>query len=77
MKGVIGVGNIRCANEALAGVSHSLESASDFLEWADAHGDRLTWQHIQTRYECSRATAYRWLAAYRNVRQKREARRAA
>jgi hypothetical protein len=59
------------------GVCVALEAAVEFWLWCEQQRVPPTWQDIQKRYEVSRATAFRWLAAYRNVREKQEARKAA
>ena len=64
------------AMPAQVGIARSLEAALLFFEWA-ANQHHLTHESIQREYGCSRATAYRWLSAYRAVAEKRAARTAA
>lgn len=62
------------------GMLHSLEFALTFMVWAEERGDRLTWQAISERWGVHRATAYRYLAAWKAFKATRldsEQRRAA
>lgn len=36
------------------------------LTWFDSRRMAPTWQDVVTRFECSRPTAFRWLALYRH-----------
>ena len=65
--------NARMRVEIPAGVTASLEMAIRFTDWADQMGPRLTPAAIKGRYGCSRATSYRWFAAYRAARRNVEA----
>lgn len=48
-----------------AGIANSFEMALRFSGWAQSLGERLTRKAIQEHWHVSRATAYRWLNAYR------------
>ena len=62
---------------AQVGIANSLEAALDFFDWASSLRGELTHTAIQNHYQCSRATAYRWLSAYRAVAARRAMRSAA
>lgn len=50
------------------GMVSSFEFAIRFIDWADALGAALTPERIVERWECSRATSYRWWRAYQAAR---------
>jgi transposase len=50
-----------------AGIATSFEMAIRFSGWAQSMGERLTRKAIQEHWHVSRATAYRWLNAYRSA----------
>jgi transposase len=56
------------AREMRPGIVASLEQTIRFLDWAEDMGDRLTPAAIKEKFGCSRATSYRWFAAYRDAR---------
>jgi len=60
--------SLRCHKEIVAGMATSIESVLAFAAWADQMGARLSADAIRQRFECSRATSYRWLSAYRAAR---------
>lgn len=48
-----------------------MEAAIRFASWADdalRHRERLLPEDVMARFECSRPTAYRWIAAYYDAR---------
>lgn len=49
------------------GVTSSLQGAVEFWLWTQSLHMEPTREAIQAHYGCSRATAYRYLNAYRNV----------
>ena len=54
------------------GMYTALEFSMEFLDWtATLHGEP-TPKLIQQRFSVCRATAYRWIAAYRAFKQRRE-----
>ncbi len=53
------------------GMLSALEFALEFAEWAKDRGDRLTHKAIAERWEVDRATAYRWLGAWRAFQDRR------
>lgn len=42
----------------------------DWILWAIVQRAPITWEAIATRFAVSRATAYRWLAALEDARQR-------
>lgn len=51
------------------GMASSFELAIRFTDWASTlPPDGLTWQAIVARWNVSKATAYRWRAAFRAAR---------
>lgn len=60
--------SLRLNREIRAGVGTSLELAIRFAAWADSMGDRLSPAAIREHFGCSRATSYRWFAAYKAAR---------
>lgn len=62
------------------GMLNTLEFAWAFMTWADAAGSRLNWRMVVERWGVSRATAFRYLSAWRAFKDARaaaESRRAA
>lgn len=60
----------RCGKELRGGVSTSLEFCFLFLEFANNAGTRLSPALIEQHYQCSRATSYRWYAAYKRFKER-------
>lgn len=60
----------RCGKELRPGVKTSLEFCFLFLEFAKNAGDRFSPALIEQHYECSRATSYRWYAAYKRFKDR-------
>lgn len=59
------------------GITSSLQAAVEFWLWTQSLHGEPTREAIQAHYGCSRATAYRYLSAYRNVASRFPARTAA
>ena len=57
-----------------AGISSALEFAMVFNQWAGAQAT-LKAEAIVARFQCSRATGYRYLNAYRAMQARRQAAR--
>lgn len=55
------------------GVVSSLEHAWAFHDWAIVPGQAVTHETIMARWGVSRATAYRWLAAWNATLERRAA----
>jgi hypothetical protein len=51
------------------GMAHAIELAMAFMGWAQDQKP-LTPSKVMLRWSVSRATAYRWLASYRAVRER-------
>jgi hypothetical protein len=43
------------------------------LDWFATRRRPPTWQDVVTRFECSRPTAFRWLALYRHIQAEKQA----
>lgn len=55
------------------GMCTALEFALAFHDWASAQVQAVTHEMIKARWGVSRATAYRWLAAWRATQERRAA----
>ena len=55
------------------GMTSALEFALEFQDWATRPGQAVTREAIQNRWDVSRATAYRYLAAWRATQERRTA----
>lgn len=44
-----------------------MHNAIAFVRWADSFHRPITAEDIRNRWDVSRATSYRWLAAYNNA----------
>ncbi len=51
-----------------AGYSHTMEVAMTFVMWAESRGLKITRDAIMARFGVSKATANRWLNAWRDAR---------
>ena len=49
------------------GAASGLETAIRFVRWMDSRHGAPTWQEVRERFGLRRATAYRWLKAYRET----------
>lgn len=49
------------------GSASGMETAIRFVRWMDARHGAPTWQEVRERFGLRRATAYRWLKAYRET----------
>lgn len=50
--------------------NHTTSSAEMYFrvfQWLSAHPCMPTWQQVRSHFGVTRATAYRWLSAYRNA----------
>lgn len=48
----------------------ALEASFMFFDFCETAGARLSVELIRLEYECSRATAFRWIGSYRRFKQK-------
>lgn len=63
--------------ELPAGIPSHLYQGMEFLEWAQNQRQKITYRMIMDRFDCCRATSFRYLRAYEDFITSREARSAA
>lgn len=54
--------------ELRSGIKSNFEFAIRFAHWCDTQMKAPTWRDVKRHYRVNRATAYRWLAAWKAAR---------
>lgn len=54
--------------ELRSGAQSNFEMAIRFADWCDARSSRPTWREVVRAFRVNRATAYRWLSAWKAAR---------
>jgi len=58
--------------ELRGGARSNFELAIRFADWCDMCTNDPTWKQVMRAFQVERATAFRWLAAYRSARKSRD-----